>query len=165
MIQVLMCINYEIYSCTHFYFIVHISDELFEAIRMAASGGQCDPLNAVGGGGTLRGPYQISEAYYNDAVEFDPSLRDGGKSYENVYGPGSEGYSRKVMQAYMNRYATEARLGRPATDEDIARIHGGGTDGFREASTQQYWERVQSYLNNDGNGSGKECGSGGERGK
>lgn len=84
--------------------------------------------------------------YYNDAAQFNPSLRNGGKSYENVYGPGSMDYSERVMQSYMNRYATVRRLGRRATDEDIARIHNGGPNGYRNPNTLQYWRKVQSYL-------------------
>ena len=125
---------------------VTISRRLFDAIRQVETGGHPDPLNAVGDGGTSRGPYQISEAYYNDAVQHDPSLCEGDKSYENVYGQGSMEYSEKVMQAYMDRYATEAWLGHPATDEDIARIHNGGPNGFRKRSTLKYWEKVQAYL-------------------
>ena len=84
--------------------------------------------------------------YYKDAVQQDPSLRDGGKSYENVMGPGSMEYSERVIQAYMNRYATEAQLKRKVTDQDIARIHNGGPDGFRNSSTLKYWKKVQAYL-------------------
>ena len=50
------------------------------------------------------------------------------------------------MQSYMDRYATEDRLGHTPTDEDIARIHNGGPDGYRRESTEQYWERVESNL-------------------
>ena len=86
------------------------------------------------------------EGYYNDAVQYDPSLRDGDKSYDNVSGPGSMEYSRKVIQAYMNHYATVDRLGHPATDEDIARIHNGGPNGYRKDSTLGYWEDVKKHL-------------------
>ena len=110
------------------------------------TGGVADPLNAVGDNGRSRGPYQIMEGYYNDAVQKDPSLRDGGKSYDNVSGPGSMEYSRRVIQAYMDRYATGARLGHPATDEDIARIHNGGPNGYKRDSTLGYWEKVKSHL-------------------
>ena len=110
------------------------------------TGGKEDPLNAVGDHGRSRGPYQIMEDYYNDAVQHDPSLRDGGKSYKNVSKSGSMEYSRRVIQAYMNRYATEARLGHPATDEDIARIHNGGPNGYRKDSTLGYWEDVKEHL-------------------
>ena len=48
-----------------------------------------------------------------------------------------------MIQAYMNRYATERRLGHPATDEDIARIHNGGLNGYRKPSTLKFWRKVQ----------------------
>ena len=115
-------------------------------MRQVETGGLADPLNAVGDGGASLGPYQISRAYYNDAVQKDPSLRDGGKSYENVSGAGSKEYSERVIQAYMDRYATEARLGRTATDEDIARIHNGGPNGYKRDSTLGYWEKVKKHL-------------------
>ena len=105
-----------------------------------------DPLTAVGDNGTSIGPYQISEAYYNDAVEQTPSLQDNGQTYQNVMGPGSCAYSERVIQAYMDRYATVARLGHTATDKDIARIHNGGPNGFRRSSTLKYWKKVQAYL-------------------
>ena len=107
------------------------------------TGGERDPLNAVGDGGASLGPYQISRAYYNDAVEQDPSLHDGGKGYVNVMGPGSMEYSERVIQAYMDRYATERQLDHPASDEDIARIHNGGPNGYRWHSTLKYWRKVQ----------------------
>ncbi len=49
------------------------------------------------------------------------------------------------LQAYMRRYATVARLGHAPTDEDIARIHNGGPNGYKKRKTMAYWNRVQSY--------------------
>ena len=63
-----------------------------------------------------------------------------------MWGKGSTAYSERVIRAYMCRYATEERIGRPVTDEDIARIHNGGPNGWRRASTDEYWERVQNAL-------------------
>ena len=113
------------------------------------TGGCEDPLNAVGDNGRSLGPFQIGEPYYNDAVGFNPSLQDGGRTYANVMGPGSMEYSMEVMQSYMDLYATENRLGRPVTDEDIARIHNGGPNGYQRDSTDIYWERVEPHLDND----------------
>ena len=142
------CRAYKHVYCSILFFLspVTISRRLFDAIRQVETEGECDPLNAVGDRGRSRGPYQIGRIYYIDAVQYNPRLQDGGKSYENVYGSGSMEYSERVMQAYMDRYATEARLGHPATDEDIARIHNGGPYGFRKSSTLKYWEKVQAYL-------------------
>ena len=46
----------------------------------------------------------------------------------------------------MARYATEERLGRPVTLEDIARIHNGGPNGYKKQSTIPYWKKVQCLL-------------------
>lgn len=104
------------------------------------------PLIAKGDGGRSIGPFQIMEGYYNDAVEFNPSLSDGGRTYANVMGVGSIEYSMEVMQSYMNRYATESRLGHIPTDSDIAQIHNGGPDGYKNPNTEVYAERVLSNL-------------------
>ena len=50
------------------------------------------------------------------------------------------------MQAYMKRYATEARLGHAPTDEDLARIHNGGPNGYKNPATLDYWRKVQQHL-------------------
>ena len=50
------------------------------------------------------------------------------------------------MRRYMRRYATPARLGRPVTQEDVARIHNGGPNGYKNPATKQYWEKVKRYL-------------------
>ena len=127
-------------------FPVYISDELFNAIRQVETGGERDPRYAVGDGGTSFGPYQIRRNYYFDAVQHNPHLQDGGKRFQSVMGAGSYAYSERVIQAYMDRYATERRLGHPATDEDIARIHNGGPNGYRRHSTLKYWRKVEAHL-------------------
>ena len=35
-----------------------------------------------------------------------------------------------MIPSYMDRYTIETRLGHPATDEDMARIHNGGPNGY-----------------------------------
>ena len=46
----------------------------------------------------------------------------------------------------MCRFATEARLGRPPTNEDIARIHNGGPNGFSNPNTVPYWDSVRAVI-------------------
>ena len=48
----------------------------------------------------------------------------------------------------MCRYATEGRLGRNATNEDISRIHNGGPNGWQNPNTDGYWTRVSDALSN-----------------
>lgn len=53
-----------------------VSQDLLNAIRYvesASSGGVC----AVGDGGRSLGSFQIMNAYYHDAVEFNVNLRTG----------------------------------------------------------------------------------------
>lgn len=106
---------------------------LFEAIRMVETGGEFDPANAVGDNGLSLGPYQISEAYWIDAVEHCPEI---GGSYNNVR---DARYAERIMMAYWDRYAPDE------TWETLARIHNGGPQGLR-ASTDRYWRKVSKEL-------------------
>ena len=46
----------------------------------------------------------------------------------------------------MARYATERRLGRTPTYEDVARIHNGGPNGYKKTATYKYWQKVKKKL-------------------
>ena len=120
-----------------------IDRSLLDAIKQVESGG--DPC-AIGDNGRSLGAYQIMEAYYTDALQYNPRLGDGGQTYTDVWGIGSEAYSELVIASYMGQYATSEILGRQPTNEDIARIHNGGPNGFRQDSTLPYWERVMAEL-------------------
>ena len=131
------------------------SDRLWNAIQKVETGKEPNPEVAKGDKGAAIGPLQIHEVYYNDAVQFDPSLQSGqyaGYTYKNCEGPGSFEYSKKVGNAYMARYATAKRLGHTPTDEDFARIHNGGPNGWKDNSTPKstatlgYWHEVQAAL-------------------
>ncbi len=54
--------------------------------------------------------------------------------------------SEETIRRYMARYATPARLGRPVTEEDVARIFDGGPNGYKNGATRQYWENLKRYL-------------------
>ena len=120
-----------------------IDRALLDAIKQVESGG--DPC-AIGDNGRSLGAYQIMQAYYTDALEYNPRLGDGGRTYSDVWGIGTEAYSEDVIASYMGRYATPQRLGRPPTYEDIARIHNGGPNGYKLSSTLPYWEKVKTEL-------------------
>ena len=133
--------------------MTEIDKDLFDAIMIKESGGKVGNPGKEDAEGDLIdgvphaiGPYQIWKRYYDDAVEKDPTLKANGMKYENCKGRGSKEYSKKVVQAYMNRYATEARLGRKVTSEDIARIHNGGPNGYDKKSTKAYWDAVEVIL-------------------
>ena len=114
---------------------------LLESICKVES--NCDSY-AIGDNGNAIGAYQIWKNYWQDACTFrdndDLRLSDG---YESCYG---KEYSEKVVLAYWNRYATMKRLGRTPTDEDRARIHNGGPNGYKKDSTLKYWKKVQNEM-------------------
>ena len=117
---------------------------VLQAIRQVESRGDD---GAVGDGGKAIGPYQIWRAYWQDAVEFDPSI---GGVYEDCFDPV---YAEKVVRAYMKRYAPKN-----ATPEQIARIHNGGPSIFKKKNstkakdvkawnnTTAYWNKVKRHL-------------------
>lgn len=51
-----------------------------------------------------------------------------------------------VFRIYTGRYCTEARLGRPVTDQDLARVWHGGPNGWKRRKTVAYWKRVQARM-------------------
>jgi len=112
--------------------------DLLEAIREVESNNNPD---AVGDNGNAIGVYQIWEIYWKDAVEFDPSI---GGEYKDCFNPE---YAEKIVLAYWNRYGTIRRLGRTPTNEDLARIHNGGPNGYKKTATDKYWKKVKKKLN------------------
>ena len=129
-LTVFLCVSY----C---YAVEDTSDRLLQAICKVESNCNND---AVGDGGKAIGPYQIWYVYWKDAVEHDPSI---GGSYRDCL---NKGYSEKIVRAYMDRYANERRLRRPVTDQDRARIHNGGPNGYNKTSTLKYWKKVKNVL-------------------
>lgn len=105
------------------------------AIRQVESSGND---NAVGDKGKAIGPYQIHRDYWKDALEYDPSI--GGK-YSDCF---NEEYARKVVIAYMSRYAPNWNL------STIAGIHNGGPKGYLRKSTAGYRTKViKTYKENN----------------
>jgi len=110
---------------------------LLDAIRMVESS---DGKNLVGDGGKAIGPYQIHKAYWQDAVEHDPSI---GGSYKDCM---NRAYAERIVVAYFNRYATKRRIGSTPTYEDMARIHNGGPNGYKSEKTEGYWVKVEREI-------------------
>ncbi len=111
--------------------------ELLDAICQIES--NCDP-SKVGDNGKAIGAYQIWWVYWKDATDFDPTI---GGTYEDC--KDSE-YSRKIILAYWSRYAIINRVGEEVTDEDRARIHNGGPNGFKKECTKKYWDKIKNEL-------------------
>ena len=51
-----------------------------------------------------------------------------------------------VFRIYTGHYCAEDRLGRPATDQDLARVWHGGPNGWKRRKTVAYWKRVQARM-------------------
>lgn len=86
-----------------------------------------------------RGPLQISKAAHQDALEHWPHI---GGTYTDV---DRLDYSISIFNAYMDRYATERRVGQ-VTKEIKSRIWNGGPNGHIKKATLPYWEKVKSCL-------------------
>lgn len=97
-----------------------------------------DP-DAIGDNGLAFGCLQLHAAYVQDAAEFAGETW----KHEDAFNPAT---AEQIARAYMARYATEKRLGRSPTYEDIARIHNGGPNGFKKAATDGYWLKVKKEL-------------------
>lgn len=106
-------------------------DAFFKALRIVESN---DGKNLIGDNGKAIGPYQIWHVYWKDAVEYDPSI---GGSYKDCM---NEAYARKVVTAYLNRYAKNKSI------EDCTRIHNGGPKGHTKQATVKYWSKVKENL-------------------
>lgn len=109
-------------------------DRVLDAIRIVETGGEKDPANAVGDNGNSIGPFQISRAYWQDAIDHDPSI---GGVYTDCK---NEAYARQIVRAYMLRYV------KVWSDENVARTHNGGRLGVKKKSTVKYWRKVQAHL-------------------
>lgn len=114
----------------------HRHRPLLNAIWMVEASGRLHPPD--GDGGRSIGPYQISRAYWQDAVAFAPEI--GGR-YEDCR---NKAYAERVMLAYWQRYVPDG------SDEYRARVHNGGPVGYRKAATEAYWQKVQRELAQQG---------------
>lgn len=112
--------------------LVPVPDRLLRAIHGVEGDG-------YGDSGLSLGPYQIHYGYWRDAWEYDPSLRSG-----QWFDCSNEPYARRVVTAYLNRYARVALMRRDF--ETLARVHNGGPAGEKKSTTLRYWRRVQKYL-------------------
>ena len=110
--------------------------KLLAAMCEVESNGDCSKVGKVG----ELGCYQIRECFWIDALEWYSSI---GGEYEDVI---DREYAEKVIYAFWDRYANEKRLGRPVTDEDRARMHNGGPNGYKKTKTIKYWDKIKKIL-------------------
>ena len=116
-------------------------DRVIDAIRIVETGGEKNPSEAVGDDGKSIGPFQISRAYWMDAIEYNPDI---GGTYTDCK---DESYARQIVRAYLCRYV------KTWNDEIVARTHNGGggivkkkKDSKAWRNTTKYWRKVQKHL-------------------
>jgi len=117
---------------------MEITNYILFVLMTVESGGD---INAVGDDGKAFGLYQIHAEYAADA----------GYQHDAAFNPI---FAQGIVKNYMARYATEERIGRPVTVEDICRIHNGGPNGYKKSSTDAYWAKCKKVIT-DNNRQGK----------
>lgn len=108
------------------------TDQLIDAIAVVESNR----------GATSANVYQLKPIYVADVN------RITGQSITHEQAIGDDAVARACIEAYWEYYGArvERLSGRTATAEDLARIHNGGPDGWRKASTLPYWRKVRAAL-------------------
>tara|TARA_R100000278_G_scaffold57019_1_gene47012 strand:- start:115 stop:483 length:369 start_codon:yes stop_codon:yes gene_type:complete len=95
--------------------------------------------DAIGDCGKAYGCLQIHQSYVTDVAKASgiPYVHEDAFDREK---------SIDMFLIYMSIYATEARLGRKPTAQDMARIHNGGPDGWKKPHTIKYWKKVEAII-------------------
>lgn len=106
-------------------------ESFWRALHVVETSGRHGPI--LGDNGRSLGPLQISRAYFTDS-------RVGG-TYEQVI---DLGFARKVVSAYLQRYAPKAWAAGDVVT--LARIHNGGPAGARKTATVSYGQKVARLL-------------------
>lgn len=108
------------------------SEAFWRALHQVETGGRIGPI--FGDGGKALGPLQIHRACHADSRVAGPYSRCAELDY-----------SRRVAEAYLQRYAPDAwRKGDAAT---LARVWNGGPRGASKAATLPYARRVLAAMN------------------
>ena len=102
-------------------------ESFWRALHLVETSGRHGPI--LGDNGRALGPLQIHRAYHADA-------RIGG-DYARC---ADLDYSRRVVSAYLQRYAPAAWAAGDVTT--LARIHNGGPAGARKSATMNYGAKV-----------------------
>jgi hypothetical protein len=112
--------------------------KLLLAMIMVESGGNNYAYNEAE---EARGCLQIRPIYVEDINRIYPGANF---TLEDCY---DRYYSILMVRMYWAHYATDERLGRKPTLEDLARCHnGGGGNGWKNPATLKYWQKVEKEL-------------------
>jgi hypothetical protein len=115
-------------------------DKLIDALIAVESKGN---VNAVGDKSMTNKAYGCLQIRQPCVDDYNRWFHTSYKAEDML---GNQELSVKVCKAYIDHYATEARLGHVPSDEDMARIWNGGPNGFRKESTKGYWIMVKAKL-------------------
>ena len=102
-------------------------DSFWRALHLVETSGRTGPI--LGDAGKALGPLQIHRAYHADS-------RVGG-DYSRV---ADLDYSRRVVSAYLQRYAPAAWAAGDV--KTLARVHNGGPRGASKPATVAYADKV-----------------------
>lgn len=80
---------------------------------------------------------QIRPIYVKDCVDMFGMDVTHNDAYDPVI-------ARRMFETYTKSWCD--RFGIPYSDENRARIHNGGYDGWRESCTEEYWESIRNRL-------------------
>jgi hypothetical protein len=103
-------------------------DSFFRALHIVETGGKRGPI--LGDGGRALGPLQIHRAYHADSRVAGDYSRCADLDY-----------SRRVVSAYLQRYAPKAWASGDVTT--LARIHNGGPRGASKPATIRYGAKLK----------------------
>lgn len=112
-------------------------DQVIDVVVQVESGGDPDVKGDLG---LAWGILQTHQGALDDANVW---LGKKWKLADLMGAPDGVERSREVFKAYMARYATQKRLGRPVTPTDMARIWNGGPNGWAKSSTRGYAEKFR----------------------
>lgn len=114
-----------------------IDDKFFKALGAVESSNNPKAFNSKE---LAIGKYQIRPAYFEDAKQFDKSLRK--YRHEDCYDPA---VAKRVVIAYMRRYCPGGNY------EEMAKIHNGGPSALKKTGQAKsnlaiYWSKIQKHL-------------------
>ncbi len=114
--------------------------ELVRALIQVESGGNDHALGDTNKVKKAYGPLQVRQPCVDDVN------RRYGTNIKAKDLLGDRATSVWVCQKYLEIFATQKRLGKEPTHEDMARIWNGGPNGWKSRSTITYWSKVKGQL-------------------
>lgn len=96
-------------------------------------------MYVVGDNGKAIGCLQIWKSVVDDVNKYSKVKY----TYDDRY---DKEKSYQMFRLYVGHYATQKRLGRKPTNEDMARIWNGGPNGYKKIATVKYWNKVKMYI-------------------